>query len=192
MEQRLTIVTLGVSNVKEATEFYEAKVGWKRQATSNENITFFQLNGILLSLFSTEELAKDAEVEFQPQTGSDFRRFTMAYNCRSKDEVDQVLGELETRGVNIVKKAKEVFWGGYSGYFSDPDNNLWEVAFNPFLTLDKDDNAIEAERKKTLRVVKLSRRYQLCLVPFPTIYLLSRFQYRRRLFILLAIFYFRN
>lgn len=138
MEQRLTIIGLGVSDLKEATRFYEEIFGWKKTASSNENITFFQLNGILLSLYPREKLAEDAKV---PHKGHGFKGFTLAHNARSKEEVDSLFSDLEQKGVKIVKRPEEVFWGGYSGYVSDMDDNLWEIAFNPFLPLDENGNA---------------------------------------------------
>jgi uncharacterized glyoxalase superfamily protein PhnB len=98
-----------------------------------------QLNSILLSLYPTDKLAEDAEVN--PE-GSGFKKFTLAYNCRSKVEVDQTIKDLESKGVKIVKRPQEVFWGGYSSYVADPDNNLWEIAFNPFLKMDDLGNVI--------------------------------------------------
>lgn len=141
MEQRLTIVGLGVSDLQNATQFYEEKFGWKKTASSNESIIFFQLNGILLSLYPKEKLAEDAQVSHE---GNGFKEFTMAYNTRSKEEVDMLFSDLEEKGVTIVKYPEEVFWGGYSGYVSDMDDNLWEIAFNPFLPLDDKGNALDA------------------------------------------------
>ena len=137
MEQRLTIVSLGVNDLKIASEFYEAKFGWTKLPSSNENITFFQLNGILLSLYPREKLAEDATVSAD---GNGFKGFTLAFNTRSEQEVDQLINSLEAKGVKIVKKPAKVFWGGYSSYISDPDNNLWEIAFNPFLPMDEAGN----------------------------------------------------
>ncbi len=140
MEQRLTIVGLGVSNLKIAAQFYEEKFGWKKTASSNANITFFQLNGMLLSLYPREKLAEDATVSHE---GNGFKGFTLAHNARSKAEVDNLFLDLEQKGVEIVKQPEEVFWGGYSGYVADIDGNLWEIAFNPFLLLDENGNTIE-------------------------------------------------
>ncbi len=138
MEQRLTIIGLGVSNLKKATLFYEETFGWTKTEASNESISFFQLNGILLSLYPREKLAEDAKVSHE---GEGFKGFTLAYNARSKDEVNAIFADLEKKGVTIVKYPEEVFWGGYSGYVSDLDGNLWEIAFNPFLPLDEKGNA---------------------------------------------------
>ena len=140
MEQRLTIVGLGVSNLEMASEFYENKFGWKKMSSSNENIIFFQLNGILLSLYPREKLAEDAMIDSQ---GDGFKGFSLAYNTRTKEEVDTIIADLNSKGVKIVKNPEEVFWGGYSSYFADPDDNLWEIAFNPYIPLDDDGNTNE-------------------------------------------------
>ncbi len=140
MEQRLTIVGLGVNDLQTASDFYEHKFGWKKTKSSNENIVFFQLNGILLSLYPREKLAEDATVDSE---GSGFKGFTMAYNTRTKDEVDVLIDTLEKKGVKIVKRPEEVFWGGYSSYVADMDDNLWEIAYNPFLPLDEYGNAFD-------------------------------------------------
>lgn len=140
MDQRLTIVGLGVADLAVANDFYENKFGWKKTSASNDSISFFQLNGVLLSLYGREALAEDATVD---HAGEGFKAFSIAYNCRSKEEVDQVMTHLESKGVKIVKPQQEVFWGGYSGYIADPDGNLWEIAFNPYLQLDEAGNAVE-------------------------------------------------
>lgn len=140
MEQRLTIVGLGVNDLETSNQFYEKIFGWQKLPSSNESISFFQLNGILLSLYPREKLAEDAQVSHE---GSGFKGFTLAYNTRAKEEVDSLINELETKGVTIVKEPEEVFWGGYSSYIADPDGNLWEIAFNPFLPLDENGNAVD-------------------------------------------------
>ncbi len=137
MEQRLTLITLGVSDLESSTEFYAEKFGWEKAESSNENITFLQLNGVMLSLFEREELAKDIGVE---STGEGFGGFTLSYNARSEEEVDILIEELRSRGVEIVKEPQKVFWGGYSSYIADPDGYLWEIAFNPYMELDKKGN----------------------------------------------------
>lgn len=139
MEQRITIVGLGVSDLKKSTAFYTEIFGWNKLPSSNDDITFIRLNGILLSLYGREKLAEDATVD--PQ-GQGFKGFTLAYNTRSKEEVDQLIEDLESKGVQIVKRPQEVFWGGYSSYIADPDDNLWEIAFNPFLPLDEAGNVV--------------------------------------------------
>lgn len=140
MEQRLTIVGLGVNDLKTASDFYEHKFGWKKTKSSNDGIAFFQMNGILLSLYPREKLAEDATVNHE---GSGFKGFTLAYNTRTKEEVDTLIEALENKGVKIVKRPEEVFWGGYSSYVADMDDNLWEIAFNPFLPLDENGNAVD-------------------------------------------------
>jgi predicted lactoylglutathione lyase len=134
MEQRLTIITLGVSDLKKSTEFYESKFGWKKSESSSEYISFFTLNGIQLALYGRNELAEDATIN---SNGDGFKGFTLAYNTKSEKEVDQTIKELREKGVKIIKEPQKVNWGGYSSYVSDLDGNLWEIAFNPFLGLDE-------------------------------------------------------
>ncbi|MDG1728455.1 MAG: VOC family protein [Algibacter sp.] len=140
MEQRLTIVTLGVNDLKIASDFYENKFGWKKTKSSNEHIVFFQLNGILLSLYPRKKLADDANVSVE---GSGFEGLTLAYNTRTKEDVDELIETLENKGVKIVKRPEDAVWGGYSSYVADMDDNLWEIAFNPFLSLDENGNTSE-------------------------------------------------
>jgi hypothetical protein len=139
MEQRLTIITLGVNDLKKSTEFYEKAFGWTKGPSSNDSITFFRLNGMMISLFGREELAHDATV---PAEGSGFRNFTLAHNARSEAEVDSLINDLRKKGVKVVKEPGKVFWGGYSSYISDPDGNLWEIAYNPYLELDAIGNVV--------------------------------------------------
>lgn len=140
MEQRLTIVGLGVNDLATSTRFYEETFGWKKLPSSNDGITFLQLNGILLSLYPRDLLAKDAGVD---AAGEGFKGFTLAHNARSEQEVDDIIADLEQKGVKVVKRPQKVFWGGYSSYIADPDDNLWEIAYNPFLELDGQGNAVE-------------------------------------------------
>ncbi len=140
MEQRLTIITLGVSDLKKSTEYYESKFGWKKSESSNKYISFFTLNGIQLALYNKNELAEDATVN---SDGKGFKGFTLAYNTRSEKEVDQKIDKLREKGVEIIKNPQKVFWGGYSSYVSDLDGNLWEIVFNPFLELDEKGNVKE-------------------------------------------------
>jgi uncharacterized protein len=137
MDQRLTIITLGVSDLKKSTAFYENNFGWKKLSTSTEDIVFFQLNGIQLALFGKGELAKDATVD---NDGKGFKGITLAYNTKSEHEVDEIVKGLKAKGVKIIKEPSKVFWGGYSSYISDLDGNLWEIAFNPYLPLDEKGN----------------------------------------------------
>jgi uncharacterized protein len=134
MEQRVSIVTLGVADLARSREFYE-RMGWRRAMAKSEGIVFFQAGGMALALYPRHELAKDANVEADSEG---FSGVTLAYNTRSREEVDAVLAEAEHAGAKILKPAKEAFWGGYSGYFSDLDGFFWEVAWNPFFSIAAD------------------------------------------------------
>src|SRR5687768_7966808 len=134
MEQRISLITLGVSNLERSRAFYE-KLGWRRAMKQAEGVVFFQAGGIALSLWPLKELAKDAKV---PMKRSGFRGFALAYNARSREEVDRVLREAKAAGGMILKPAKEVSWGGYAGYFADPDDFAWEVAWNPGFPMGPD------------------------------------------------------
>jgi uncharacterized protein len=101
----------------------------------SDGIVFFQAGGMALALYPRDELAKDANVA---ASGDGFRAISLAYDARNREEVDSVLKEAESAGAKILKPAQEAFWGGYSGYFSDPDGFLWEVAWNPFFPLAED------------------------------------------------------
>ncbi len=135
MQPRINVITLGVEDLQRSLDFYKEGLGWKAQVQGD--FAFFQLNGVLLALYPKEGLAKDADVS--PQ-GQGFRGITLAYNCRNEDEVDGVLSHVKSIGARVVKPAQKTFWGGYSGYFSDPDGHLWEVAYNPFWELDPEGN----------------------------------------------------
>jgi catechol 2,3-dioxygenase-like lactoylglutathione lyase family enzyme len=133
MEQRLSLVTLGVADLERSLRFYEG-LGWRR-GNQHAEVVFFQLGGAVLGLWSRESLAADADMA--PQ-GSGFGGITLAYNTRSREEVDAVLAEAKAAGATIPKPAEDAFWGGYSGYFADPDGHLWEVAWNPGWTIGED------------------------------------------------------
>jgi len=134
MEQRVSIVTLGVANLERSSEFYQ-RIGWRRSMEQSEGIVFFQAGGMALALYPREELAKDANVA---SGDSGFQGISLAYNARNRSEVDSVLAEAVAAGAKILKPAQEAFWGGYSGYFSDPDGFLWEVAWNPAFPIAAD------------------------------------------------------
>ncbi|HUO14058.1 MAG TPA: VOC family protein [Verrucomicrobiae bacterium] len=140
MEQRISIVTLGVEDLTRSREFYE-RLGWRRSNAKAEGIVFFQAGGMALALYPRSELAKDTNMPDDAnarEEGRGFRGVTLAYNARGREEVNSVLAEAEKVGAKIVKPAKDAFWGGYSGYFSDPDGFLWEVAWNPFFPIAAD------------------------------------------------------
>lgn len=126
MEQRLSVVTLGVSDLARAVRFYEG-LGWRR-ANAHAEVAFFQLNGMVLALFGRDDLARDAGLD--PEEGG-FSGIALACNTRGREEVDAVLAEASDAGGRVVKPAGDTFWGGYAGYFADPDGHLWEVAWNP-------------------------------------------------------------
>ncbi len=132
LEQRVSVITLGVADLDRSQRFYET-LGWKR-GNRDEGVVFFQLPGSILALFSRTALAEDAQV---PPAGTGFGGITIAYCARSREEVDAVLAEAEAAGATILKTARDVFWGGYSGYFADPDGHPWEVAWNPGWSLDE-------------------------------------------------------
>ncbi|WP_061296038.1 VOC family protein [Leptospira interrogans] len=124
MQPRMNLITLGVRDLKKAVHFYEQGLGFPKMKFEG-NVAFFTLNGTWLALYPWEELAADAGVSAE---GNGFRGFTIAYNGQSKEEVDQVIAKAEKVGAKIVKRPQEVFWGGYSGYFQDPEGFYWEVA----------------------------------------------------------------
>jgi len=134
MNQRLHIITLGVRDFKTSFEFYSKTLDWKPSKNSNDDIAFFQAGGVVLAIYPREKLAKDAMTD--PE-GSGFAGFTLAHNARSEAEVDEIIADLKSKGVKIVKEPQKVFWGGYSSYFADPDDYHWEVAYNPFFAFDE-------------------------------------------------------
>jgi catechol 2,3-dioxygenase-like lactoylglutathione lyase family enzyme len=134
MEQRISMVTLGVTDLARSRDFYQ-RLGWTPSGASNEAIVFFQAGGVAVALYPRAELAKDAHLT---PDGQGFGGITIAYNARSREEVDAVLAEAQAAGARILKAAEEAFWGGYSGYFADPDGFAWEVAWNPFFAIAED------------------------------------------------------
>ncbi len=134
MEPRISIVTIAVENLDRAAEFYEV-MGLKRHRIT-DGVAFFQMGGAILGLFPRSSAEEDSGIRF----GDGPSRVYLAYNTRSDDEVNQVLDEAERAGGKIVKPAQRAFWGGWYGYFSDPEGNLWEVAHNPDFPLDAEGN----------------------------------------------------
>jgi catechol 2,3-dioxygenase-like lactoylglutathione lyase family enzyme len=132
MEQRVSLITLGVSDLAAARAFYE-RLGWKRTGDDQE-VAFFQCGGMVVALWSRAQLAEDSTVEDPGGWGG----VTLALNVRSPAEVDAVLAEARGAGARIGREAAETFWGGYSGVFLDPDGHPWEVAHNPFWTIADD------------------------------------------------------
>ena len=133
MEQRLTLITLGVGDLARARAFYEA-LGWKTGAGPDDNVVFFQAGGTIVALWDRAKLAEDSGVEDAGGWGG----VALAYNVRSPEEVDAVLAEADSAGADVPRSGAETFWGGYSGVFIDPDGHPWEVALNPNWTVGED------------------------------------------------------
>jgi catechol 2,3-dioxygenase-like lactoylglutathione lyase family enzyme len=142
MEQRLSLVTLGVADLERARRFYEDGLGWRR-GNNHPEVVFYQIGGAVLALWRRDALAQDAHL---PDAGSGFGGIALAYNARTREEVDAVLAEAEAAGAKILKPAEDAFWGGYSGYFADPDGHVWEVAWNPEWTI-ADDGSVRLGRR---------------------------------------------
>jgi catechol 2,3-dioxygenase-like lactoylglutathione lyase family enzyme len=136
VDQRLSLVTLGVRDLARSRAFYEA-LGWRSGAGPDDDVVFFQAGGMVVALWDRGRLAEDTVVE---DTGG-WGGVTLAYNTRSAAEVDAVLEEVRAAGGQILRTGAETFWGGYSGVFADPDGHPWEVAHNPGWTL-RDDGSI--------------------------------------------------
>ncbi len=133
MDQRITLITLGVADLARARAFYEEGLGWTPTA-SPDGVVFYQLNGIGFSLFGRADLEEDAR---HPIDGT-FSGVTVAINQRTVDDVDVVFAQAQAAGARILKAPEHVFWGGYSGYFADLDGHVWEIAYNPGWTLADD------------------------------------------------------
>jgi predicted lactoylglutathione lyase len=133
MEQRVSLITLGVSDLARARSFYEA-LGWKTGAAPADDVVFFQTGGMIVALWGRDQLAEDSGVE----DGGGWGGVTLAYNVRSAEEADAVIEEARRAGARIVREPGKTFWGGYTGVFVDPDGHPWEVAHNPSWTLDAD------------------------------------------------------
>jgi uncharacterized protein len=137
VEQRLSLVTLGVDDLQRARAFYEA-LGWTTRAEPDDDVVFFQAGGMVVALWDRAELAEDSGVEDAGGWGG----VTLAHNVRSPAEVDEVLAQADAAGARIARRGAETFWGGYSGVFLDPDGHAWEVAHNPHWTLAEDGSVL--------------------------------------------------
>ena len=133
MEQRVSLVTLGVRDLGRARRFYEA-LGWTTGAAPADDVAFFQAGGMVVALWGREELAADSGVEDAGGWGG----VTLAHNVRSPADVDAVVEEARAAGAAVTREPAETFWGGYSGAFTDPDGHAWEIAHNPSWTLADD------------------------------------------------------
>ncbi|NBD18124.1 MAG: VOC family protein [Cyanobacteria bacterium] len=140
MKPRISIITLGVSNLEKSYKFYTA-LGFPTSKKPEDDIIFFKTDGVSLALYPLEQLAKDISPELSP-IRSGFSGVTLAHNTRSKAEVDTVLELAKKAGGKIEKAAQDVFWGGYSGYFSDPDGHLWEVAYAESWEFNEDGSLV--------------------------------------------------
>ena len=136
MNQHLHLITLGVRDFEASKKFYTETLGWKI-SRPQEGVAFFQAGGVVLSIYPRELLAEDA---LNSPEGSGFSGSTLAYNARSELEVDEIIADLKSKGVKIIKEPQKAFWGGYSSYFADPDDYRWEVAYNPFFPFDDNGN----------------------------------------------------
>ena len=137
MEQRLSLVTLGVRDLRNARAFYEA-LGWKTGASPADDVVFFETGGSVLALWGREQLAEDSAVE---DTGG-WGGVTLAHNVRSPEEVDQAIEDARGAGATIGREPAETFWGGYSAVFVDPDGHPWEVAHNPHWAVRDDGSTV--------------------------------------------------
>jgi catechol 2,3-dioxygenase-like lactoylglutathione lyase family enzyme len=138
MEPRITVLTLGVSDLEQSLAFYRDGLGLPTQGIVGREfeygaVAFFELqNGLLLALWPRTSIARDSGLPLQPPSATDF---TIGHNVGSKEEVDAVMDQARRAGARIVKAAGETFWGGYAGYFQDPDGHLWEIVWNPQLAI---------------------------------------------------------
>jgi hypothetical protein len=139
MEQRLSLVTLGVADLARARAFYKA-LGWASGAAPADDVVFFQTGGMILALWGRDQLAGDSGVDDSGGWGG----VTLALNVRSPAEVDAVIAEARAAGARIARAGAETFWGGYSGVFVDPDGHPWEVAHNPHWTIADDGSTLLA------------------------------------------------
>ena len=135
MKPRISMITLGVTDLEKSVKFYEEGLGFPKKESSPE-VAFFTLNGTWLGLYGREALAEDAMVSAE---GSGFNSFALAHNVASEEEVDETMAQALAAGATLAKAPQEVFWGGYSGYFKDPDGHLWEIAYNPFSWIGPED-----------------------------------------------------
>lgn len=137
---RINIICLGVCNMQRSIDFYKNGLGFKTDETEdNPAVIFFDTMGTKFELYPLDLLAKDIDPQNPPQPGTGFAGITLAYNAKSREEVDSIIEIARKAGAKIVKEPQEVFWGGYHAYFADPDGYYWEVAWGPNFTFDKAD-----------------------------------------------------
>lgn len=136
---RLTLLTICVSDLARSAAFYEA-LGFRRRAHQAAGVAFFDAGGVILSLWTASEMAKDAGVALPARTG--FRDVSLAWNVASPKEVDRAMDRAAAAGARMLRKPETAFWGGYTAYFADPDDHIWEVAYNPGFPLSDDGRLI--------------------------------------------------
>jgi predicted lactoylglutathione lyase len=137
---RLTVITLGVGNIRASIAFYEALGFTRKMRATGEAVAFFETGGPVIGLFPWDKLAMDATLPDNPRPQT-FRGITLAWNCRTTDEVDTVLDFAVSKGASLLKAAHKTEYGGYSGYFSDPDDHPWEVVVAPGIEVGDDRRA---------------------------------------------------
>jgi uncharacterized protein len=137
MEPRISVITLGVTDLPRAIRFYRNGLGFPTKAKDDASIAFFETTGTRFALYPFDKLAEDISPEM-PHTRGTFSGITLSHNVRTRDEVAQVLALAESAGGKILKPAQDVFWGGHSGYFADPNGHHWEVVWNPHFPLAED------------------------------------------------------
>lgn len=135
MEPRIHLITLGVRDFANAVRFYRDGLGWPLSRASVDDVAFFRLTGVVLALYPWDKLAADAGV---PANGTGFRGVALAQNVRQREDVDLVLKQAVAAGATLVQPAHDAFWGGYTGYFADPEGYLWEIAWNPHFPFAED------------------------------------------------------
>ena len=139
MEPRISLITLGTRDLARATRFYRDGLGWPLARDSGGDVAFFRTGGVVLALYPRDLLARDARVG---EAGTGFGGIALAHNVRSREQVDAVLAEAVAAGATLLRAARTAEWGGYSGYFADPDGHPWEVAWNPSFPL-ADDGSVQ-------------------------------------------------
>ncbi len=140
VDQRLSFITIGARDMNTLKQFYVEKFKWT-PLSDKGGIVFFKMNGFILGIYPSDELAKDAGVS---SSGEGFKRFTFSINYNSEAEVNEAFKTLGSRGVKIIKAPQKASWGGYSGYIADIEDNLWEIAYNPFLEMDSAGNVLDS------------------------------------------------
>ena len=145
MEPRITVLTLGVADLDKAVQFYRDGLGFPTTGIEGNEfeygaVAFFELeNGLKLALWPRKSIARDTKLPLQEPSGTEF---TLGHNVGSREEVDTVMAQARRSGANIVKEAEETFWGGYAGYFQDPDGHLWEVVWNPQFEVKEEEGLV--------------------------------------------------